>query len=336
MYYSYDKLISRGAYLNFVIGERGVGKTFGAKLFCVKDFIKRGNQFVYIRRYKTELDKACSDFFNDLQKNHQFDDLELTCKKDKGNYIFKMDGEVIGYGIALTTSVIQKSSAFPDVKNVIFDEFLINQGTAYRYLTDEVHQFLELIESIGRLRDLRILMLGNATSITNPYFAYFDLTLPYGSEFKSFKDGLICVNYIKNLAYRATKKRSKLGRLTEGTDYANYAIDNEFYYDNKDFIGKKSPEAKFWGCLVLDNLTIGIWRDFKLGYTYLSSQYDPNTPLKFACSINDHKTNTIFMQYRKNPHIKMVIEAFQIGMLQFENQNIKNHVIKLINKCIAR
>lgn len=336
MYYNYDKLLSRNSFLNFVIGERGVGKTLGAKKFCVTDFIKNGHEFVYIRRYKTELDKACSGFFKDLQACGYFDDLALTVKKDKGIYKFEMDGQVIGYGIALTTSVILKSTAFPNVKNVVYDEFLINQGTSYRYLTDEVTQFLEVIESIGRLRDLRIFLLGNATTVSNPYFAYFDLTLPYNSEFKMFKDGLICVNYIRNEEYRKAKRESKLGKLIDGTDYGSYAIDNKFLFDNNSFIAKKTSVSKFWATLIIDGTSVGIWRDFKTGFIYMSQQHDPNSPLQFACTLNDHKTNTIFLYYRKNPYVKLILSAFNIGGLYFENQNIKNLCIKLINKCIAR
>lgn len=336
MYYNYDKILSRNALMNFIIGERGVGKTLGAKKFCVSDFIKNNHEFVYVRRYKTELDKSCKGFFDDLQACGYFDDLCLSVKKDKGIYRFEMDGQTIGYGVALTTSVILKSTAFPNVKNIIYDEFLINQGTSYRYLSDEVTQFLELIESIGRLRDLRIFLLGNATTITNPYFAYFDLTLPYGSEFKMFKNGLICVNYIKNPEYRKAKRESRFGKLIDGTDYGDYAIDNKFLFDNDSFIAKKTPISKFWAVLIIDGVTIGIWRDFKTGSIYLSSQYDPNTALKFACTIKDHKTNTIFMYYRKNPYVKLILDSFNMASLYFENQIIKNQVMRLINKCISR
>lgn len=336
MYYNYNNLISRNALLNFVIGERGVGKTFGIKKYCITDFIKNEHEFVYIRRFKTELATACSTFFKDLQENNCFDDLALTVKKEKEYYRFEMDRQTIGYGVALTTASILKSTAFPKVKNIIFDEFLINQGTAYHYLSDEVTQFLELMETIGRLRDIRIYMLGNATTITNPYFAYFNLTLPYGSEYKMFKNNLICVNYIKNNEYRQAKRASKFGKLIDGTDYGSYAIDNEFLYDDNSFIQKKTPVSKFCSTLIIDGKNIGIWKDFKTGNMYLSEHFDPKSPLLFACSIKEHNLNTKFIYYKKNPYIKSIIEHFSNGMLFFENQKVKNYVIKLINKCIAR
>ena len=337
MYYSYDKLLSRNALLNFVIGERGVGKTLNAKKFAINDFINNSHQFIYIRRFKTELDTAMSTFFKDLQANGYFEDLALTVKKKKEYYVMELNGEEIGYGIALTTSAILKSTAFPDVKNVIFDEFLINQGSAYHFLKDEVTQFLECIETIGRLRDLRIFLLGNSTTITNPYFAYFGInSLPYNSEFKTYKNGLICVNYIRNYEYRQAKRKSKFGQLIDGTDYGDYAIDNKFLYDDNSFIQKKPAWCKFWCIITIDGFDIGLWRDFKNGFIFLSKDLDPNTPLRFACSVKDHKTNTIFIQYKRNPYVKLIVESFCDGGLFFESQTIKNISMKLINKCIAR
>ena len=40
MYYNYNNLFSRNAMFNFIIGERGVGKTYGILKKAVKDFIK--------------------------------------------------------------------------------------------------------------------------------------------------------------------------------------------------------------------------------------------------------------------------------------------------------
>lgn len=90
---------------------------------------------------------------------------------------------------------------------------------AYHYLQNEVIQFLDIIETIARLRDIRVLLLGNAISITNPYFTFFDLSLPYNSDIKTFKDGLIAIQYVKNSKYREVKKASKFGKLIEGTEY---------------------------------------------------------------------------------------------------------------------
>ena len=89
MFYDYDKLLSRHFLIAFIIAERGVGKTFGAKVAVLKKFLKTGEQFMYVRRYKTELDSSLATFWNDLQDNGYFEDLENAL-----NYLGEITGEV--------------------------------------------------------------------------------------------------------------------------------------------------------------------------------------------------------------------------------------------------
>ena len=111
IYYSLDKALSYNALFYFIIGERGVGKSFNAKKFCIQDFINHNHQFIYLRRYKEELDLACQSFFDDIKSAGFFDDHEFEVKPSKKLTKFYMDGELIGYGVALSTSNILKSTA---------------------------------------------------------------------------------------------------------------------------------------------------------------------------------------------------------------------------------
>ena len=336
IFYNYDKLFSYdNAILYFVIGERGTGKTFGSKVAALNRFLKNGDQFIYLRRYKTELDTALATFWNDLIDNGYFEGHELKVKKNKMLTEFTCDGKVCGYAVPLSTANILKSTAFPKVKMIVFDEFTLDGASGtYRFLKNEVTMMLDVIETVFRLRDGKVLFLGNALSITNPYFAYFDLDLPYNSEFRTFKDGMIVVNYIKNLAYRDAKKKSKFGKLIDKTDYGRYAIDNEMLRDNKHFIEKKPSDSIFWGVLVINGINVGIWSS-KNGYMYLSDKYDPNTVHKFACDYNDHTEQTVFVNARDNYYIRICVRAYQQGLLKFEDQKIKNTAISLLNKCIS-
>ena len=169
-----------------------------------------------------------------------------------------------GYAIPLSTANILKSSTFEKVGLIIFDEFLITRST-YHYLPNEIIQFAELLETIIRLRpNIKILLLGNAISISNPYFDFFGLSLPYKSQFKTFKNNMILVHYSKNKKYQEVKQNSLLGRLFENTDYGDYAFKNEFLEDNKSFIHKKTPNAKFNFILQINNRLYGVWTDYKI------------------------------------------------------------------------
>ncbi|MBO7734608.1 MAG: phage DNA encapsidation protein [Methanobrevibacter sp.] len=336
IYYNFDKLFSYDFLIAFVIGERGCGKSFNSKLAVLKRFIKTGEQFLYIRRYKTELDTALVTFWDDLQAHGYFDDLELKVKRSKMLTEFTCDRETCGYAVPLSTANILKSTSFPNVTTIIFDEFLLDNSGTYRYLKNEVTMLLDVIETVGRLRDnLKVILLGNALNVhASPYFAYWNLELPYNSEFRTFYDGTIVVNYIKNIAYREAKKKSKFGKLIDGTEYGKYAIDNQVFRENNNFIEKRPPDSTFYGMLIINGTNIGLWNG-RNGYLYMSEKYDPNTTMKFVLNYNDHTEQTIFTNVRENYYMHMCVRGYKQGWLRFENQKIKSVATAVLNKCIS-
>ena len=70
-YYSFSRVLSYNGVYNMVMGARGLGKTYGAKKIVIKNAIEKGQQFIYLRRYKTEL-RGRNSFFTDIQ--HEFPD----------------------------------------------------------------------------------------------------------------------------------------------------------------------------------------------------------------------------------------------------------------------
>lgn len=243
------------------------GKSYGSKKFVAKRFIKKHKQFVYLRRYKTELKQAMMKngipvFFDQIKNDP---DLKGHTFSNKNDTMY-IDNQLCGFAMPLSIANILKSSSYEDVDTIIFDEFLIDKGN-YHYLQNEVVQLLDVIETVARLRDIRVIFLGNAISITNPYFTFFNLSLPYNSEVNIAKrdnqgNPLIIVYYAKNQAYRDVKKQSRFGQLINGTDYGNYAIDNEFLRDSKAFIKKKTKNCRFYFILVINGKHYGVWSDY--------------------------------------------------------------------------
>ena len=294
----------------------------------MKQFIKTGDEFAYIRRFKTELKEAVPNFFDPLINNKEFKN-KLYHKGNK----FYCDDKVCGYAMTLSTAQNLKSSNFDKVKFIIFDEYLIEEGQ-HHYLKNEVVNFLGLIETIARMRDVKIFMLANAVSVTNPYFLYFDLHLPYNNDIITFKDGLILVQYMKNEEYRKAKKQTKFGKLVQGTSFEKYAIDNQFILDNKSFIMKKLGSSKFTFAFTYKSETFGVWFDYNNGLIFVSNNYDKNTPYMFACTLKDHKENTMFIkQAKKYSCWKLFIDNYELGNVRFENIKIKNicqEIIKML------
>jgi hypothetical protein len=64
-YYDFGPILSRNAAWNFIVGGRGIGKSYGAKKLAIKDYIRKGEQFIYLRRFEEEL-TARDQFFADV------------------------------------------------------------------------------------------------------------------------------------------------------------------------------------------------------------------------------------------------------------------------------
>ena len=67
-------------FLIFLIGERGVGKTFGASEFVLVNLLKKVMN-LYIRRYKTDLEKGKKKFFKALINEGKFENHKLEGKR---------------------------------------------------------------------------------------------------------------------------------------------------------------------------------------------------------------------------------------------------------------
>lgn len=331
MYYDLSKVISYQAFLNFLIGARGIGKTYSLTKHVINQFIKKKEEFAYIRRYKTELQKAVPKFFDAVRVNNEFPDHKLETKGDK----FYIDEKVAGYSMTLSTAQNLKSSNFPNVKYIIFDEFILESGGGH-YLANEVEVFLGLVETIARMRDIQAFLLANAVTVTNPYFLYLNLSLPYNNDIKTFKDGLILVQYISNEAYVNSKKHTKFGQLVSGTDYSSYAIDNTFRLDDKSFIEKKTKGARLSFNLQFNNQIFGVWFDYNVGKVFVSQDYNNNANT-FACTTEDMKPNTMLLSIAKEFHgWRVFIKNYKLGNVYYENQKIKNLTREIMKYLITR
>lgn len=326
MYWDISRPLSYNALFNFIVGMRGVGKTYGSKVFAIKQFITKGNQFIYLRRYKQEIlpIKKDNKFFEDIQKefNNEF--------KIEGNTM-EIDGDIMGWFQALSVAKIQKSVSFSKVEWIIFDEFIIDKGV-YHYIPDEVTNFLEFYNTVARNRDVKVLFLSNAITMFNPYFNYFNIKIDKNKEFTYKED--ILVQVVKNEEYRNAAKKSRFGRMIENTPYGNYAIDNEFLRDNDIFIAQKTSEAKHLFIIINNDMEYGVWYDWNAGY-FVSYKKDPYCIYRYSLTIGDHQPNTLLLNgNRKLALVNSFIRAFKEGLVFYESQKIKAAVYDNIRKLI--
>ena len=67
LFWNINETLTHSEALFFVItGTRGCGKSFGCKKRAIENFLKKGEQFGYIRRYEKDLDEAYKEFYKDI------------------------------------------------------------------------------------------------------------------------------------------------------------------------------------------------------------------------------------------------------------------------------
>lgn len=186
-FYSLTPILEKNADYNVIFGERSNGKTYAVLEYGLKRYLQTGEQMAYIRRWREDLRGKRAD---SLFANHVNNGLieKLTC--GKFNEVFYMSGKwwlssynpetkkrvpddkPFCFGFCLSEQEHDKSSSFPGVTTIVFDEFL----TRRYYLPDEFMLFMNVLSTIIRQRDnVKVFMLGNTVNKYCPYFAEMGL-----------------------------------------------------------------------------------------------------------------------------------------------------------------
>lgn len=275
-YYNYATLFSYNAVFNFLVGGRGLGKSYGAKKKAIKDGITKGEQFMYVRRfYDSEMKPARATFLNDIRE--EFPDHDLRINGDFCQYApvetrdeKKRQWHTIGYFVALSKAQGLKSTPYPDVTLIIFDEFIIEDTSPNTYLTNEADGFMNLFMTVDRYQDkTRVLFLANSVSIANPYFQKYGIKPDEsGNQLYTLSNGFILCHFPDAKEFSREVKLSRLGKFIDGTDYAEYAIGNKFSDNHNSLVREKGSKSKYRYTLETLQGTFSVW------YDVYSSEFD--------------------------------------------------------------
>lgn len=325
LYYDPNDLLSYNRILNFLIGARGIGKSYGFKKYPINRFLKYGEQFIYVRRYKTELRKV-GNYFDDIAQ--EYPDTKFEIKKGRE---FWIDGKRAGWAIPLSSWQSEKSNAYPNVSTIIFDEFVREKDNS-GYIPNEVEALLNLMDTVFRDREnVRCVCLSNAVTVVNPYFVYFGLMPNIEKRFNAFKN--IVIEIPDSSAFSDMRRETKFGSLIDGTDYGDMSLDNEFTNDSDVFIEKRNKESRFQFSVIYKGMTLGIWVNVELGLMYLSTDHDPSTKHIYALTTEDLRENVMLLTgWRKNYHLLKMVGAFKKGWLRFDNQVIRTVGYEIFKK----
>lgn len=251
-----EEIISQKEPLIFVVGARGIGKTYG----FIKYFVERKIPFIYMRRTQIESDLQGNEVTTSLKKI--LNDLGITqiefkpAGKGKLHLINELvtdpEGNTVSRNICIcvpmSTMYGIRGFDFSDYQYGIYDEFITEPHV--KALRQEGNAVAAAYETINRNRELegmpafKMLFLANSLNIANDVFLTFDLVEPAEMLINAPDDQMI---YRRKNILLIIPKNSPISKKKESTslysevseEYARMAIKNEFILNDFTYVGKK-------------------------------------------------------------------------------------------------
>lgn len=183
-FYSLKRIKALGALYNIIIGERSNGKTYAVLHEILQNYFASGQkkQGAIVRRWQDDFKgKRALSMFAPLVSDGtiykisggQYDRIDYRsgcwypARYDEDTDTIVRGDTPLCYAFSLSAMEHDKSTSYPDITTICFDEFL----TRGVYLVDEFVLFMNVISTIVRQRtDVTIYMLGNTVNWTCPYF----------------------------------------------------------------------------------------------------------------------------------------------------------------------
>lgn len=245
-------ILSVPATYYWIIGGRGIGKTFSALKWAYENKIK----FLFLKRTETQLKLLSKKDTNPFKNLNRAGVSNVTTSpiSEKLHGFYEMDsdykaiGEPIGYMAPLSTFASMKGSSYEDVEVVIYDEFI--KEAHEKRIESEAKALMNALETIGRNRELegkpplKLIALSNSNDIANDYFFYLNLVTLLEKMAKNEKTMTYlpereCVIFnIMNSPISEKKKETSLYKLTKGTDFYEMSVNNSYNVDFSRYSGR--------------------------------------------------------------------------------------------------
>lgn len=339
-FYDPTRAISYNAPLTLVLSMRSYGKTYGFTREAIKDWMRDRSEFVYVRRYETELKTAAPKLFDDIMAHNEFP-----------GYVFKMvgyegfiakqpldedekpDWQPLCHCIPASKQANYKGVAFPKVKKIIWDEYIRMTKVPPGYLPDDMGSLFNLFKTVARDRtNVHMYLLANTCSILNPLFWFAGIRDEPKEGFSWHRGKSILIEYTKDEVFADQERATPVGRLIAGTAYEDEMIDAEFHDSTETFIAKKTKRSAFLYQIVFQGTSFGVWIDTSTGIYYITPKLPSDAEqrgMSYALTADDMRPN-LFMIDRATPFIKKLTGLYRMGVCYFNSPATRERWIKML------
>lgn len=316
-------------------GNRTAGKSYYFKSRLIDTFInKKGvNEFIYLYRYKTDMNDCANNIFGDIAEKYK--GYEMTEKKLADGAVVKLmlNGVQCGFCLALSMATKYKkmSALFVNVAHMFFDEYQDEDGN---YLDEEPKKLQSIHTTVARghgeqTRRVPLYMCSNTVSILNPYYNAFGINKQLKKSTKYLRGtGWVFERTFNENASQAYKA-SSFNRAFGDSSYNKYAAENVYLNDNMALIGKPDGYSTY----LLSVLYNGEWYNIRRysSCIYVSTGADQTYPSRICFNVDDVVDDRSLMVSSSSFIVVSLRTYFNKGLMRFENLKCKNMALDLLS-----
>lgn len=304
-YLNVPAIIDGPAIYSFIVGGRGIGKTFGS----LKEVIDRNLKFIFMRRTQEQVNMIKKPELNPFIPLRSLgSEYEVIIKNinknvaavyrtqyDPEQQIYIASGNIIGYIMALSTVSNIRGFDASDVDILIYDEFIGEKHE--RPIRDEGAAFLNALETIARNRELqgrkplKVLCLSNSNDLANPIFIQLKIVkdvenmVRKGQEYRYMPERYLALYVLHITPIGAAKAQTTLYKLAGDSEFTQMALSNDF--SNEEMAEIKPQNIKEFKPVVQVG-EICIYRH-KSKHLYYVTSFKSGTPEVYDSSAMDLK-----------------------------------------------
>lgn len=328
-----------------VTSNRSGGKTTYFGRLMMNAFLKKGEKFCLLYRYKYELGDCADKFFKDIGGLFFNNYYMKSVPKAKGvyhelylgNIHDEEDGNLrcCGYAIAINSANTLKnySHLLSDVKRMLFDEF---QSETNNYCPDEIKKFISIHVSIARgqgqqVRYVPVYMCANPVTLLNPYYTALHISERLHEDTNFLRgDGFVLEQGYNEGASKA-QKQSGFNRAFASEKYIAYASQAVYLNDNKAFIEKPKGKSVYTLTFKYNDKEYSLREYSESGIMFCSDVVDSTFPLKISVTTDDHNINYIMLK-RNELMITRFRFLFERGAFRFKNLACKEALLAMVGR----
>lgn len=310
----------------FVVGARGIGKTYGG----LKELLDTGEKFILMRVSEVECDICTTEESNPFKSINKDFNMNVHIKK-VNKFLYGIyngdDKKPIGLCCALTTFSKARGMDLSDYKYILVDEFIAE--TIQKKITGIGEALMQAYETVSRNRELKgeepvkCICLANALNINNEILIQFGIVSmlnkmkKQGIDYKEDPERGILVVCPKFSPISIMKANTVLYKVNKR--FNEMALDNQFreFYD-KNIISKNIRNFK----LLVGFNHMYFYKDLSTGDTYVSNW-------KASGFKVDHYNDTDFERTKFVQNYYHYVSRYYNDKIKFESPELELEFINL-------